>query len=203
MSSITITRRRDFRALQGLSDEDLMEMLQNGNDVAFTILVRRYYRRIRHYLFGFTRNREQSEDLTQETFLRVYRSRQSYRRIAKFSTWLYTIAGNLARSEFRRRKRRRFYSVGLSVDVGEQPYVVPDTQAAPDEKADTSLRTGLVHQALREIPESFRELLVLRDIQELTYEEIGAITGLPMGTVKSRLHRGRRKIHKLVAEAAD
>ena len=203
MSSITITRPSDVRAPQDLSDEDLMEMLQDGDDEAFTILVRRYYRRIRHYLFGFTRNREQSEDLTQETFLRVYRSRQSYRRIAKFSTWLYTIAGNLARSEFRRRKRSRFYSVGLSVDIGEQPDVMPDTQAAPDEKADKSLRTELVHQALREIPEGFRELLVLRDIQELTYEEIGDITGLPMGTVKSRLHRGRAKIHKLVAEAAD
>ena len=141
------------------------------------------------------------EDLLQETFLRVHRNRHSFEPIAKFSTWLYTIAGNLARSEYRRRKRQRPYSMN-SVNRDEEEYElqIPADTLAPDRHAERGIHDKHIQQALDQIPEDFREVVVLRDVQQLTYEEISEITGLPMGTVKSRINRGRTKLQELLAE---
>ena len=97
--------KRHFGALTAMSDEDLMSQFQMGTVEAFDILVSRYKDPLTNYIYRFLGDMKECEDLLQETFLRVYRNRHSYRRIAKFSTWLYTIAGNLARSEYRKRKR--------------------------------------------------------------------------------------------------
>lgn len=100
-----------YEELLRMSDEDLMAQFQAGTVEAFDILVSRYKDPLANYLYRFLGDPKEVEDLLQETFMRVYRNRHSYRRIAKFSTWLYTIAGNLARSEYRKRKRRRLYSL--------------------------------------------------------------------------------------------
>ena len=126
----TATSRYD--ALQQMSDEDLMEQFQAGTVEAFNILVDRYSERLMHYLYGFLGDTKRCEDLLQETFLRVYRNRHSYQRIAKFSTWLYTIAGNLARSEYRKRKRRRMYSIqSVNRDNEEYELAIPDESFSP------------------------------------------------------------------------
>ena len=119
-------------ALLLMSDEDLIGQFQAGTAKAFNILIDRYSERLMHYLYGFLSDRELCEDLLQETFLRVYRNRHSYRPIAKFSTWLYTIAGNLARSEYRKRKRRRMYSIQLvNRDNEEYELAIPDESFSP------------------------------------------------------------------------
>ena len=97
---------RYYDQLVQMSDEDLMSQFQAGTVEAFDILVSRYKDPLTNYIYRFLGDMKECEDLLQETFLRVYRNRHSYRRIAKYSTWLYTIAGNLARSEYRKRKRR-------------------------------------------------------------------------------------------------
>ena len=109
--------------LNQMSDEDLMEQFQAGTVEAFNLLVGRYSERLMRYLYGFLGDVKRCEDLLQETFLRVHRNRHSYQRIAKFSTWLYTIAGNLARSEYRKRKRRRLYSL-QSTNRDDEEYEV-------------------------------------------------------------------------------
>ncbi len=187
--------------LNQMSDEDLMEQFQAGTVEAFNLLVGRYSERLMRYLYGFLGDVKRCEDLLQETFLRVHRNRHSYQRIAKFSTWLYTIAGNLARSEYRKRKRRRMYSLqSVNRDNEEYELEIPDETFLPDRHAESMIQDAYIQQALHEIPNSFREVVVLRDIQQLAYEEIAEITGLPMGTVKSRINRGRTKLQALLKE---
>ena len=134
--------------------------------------------------------------------MRVYRNRHSFRPIARFSTWLYTIAGNLARSEYRRQKRRPAYSLQSTNRDGEEyELAIPDKSFfAPDREAERALHQGYIQDALETLPADFREAVMLRDVQQLTYDEIAEITGLAMGTVKSRIHRGRSKLQELLED---
>lgn len=182
-------------------DEDLMELFQAGTVEAYNILVDRYSERLMHYLYGFLGDKKRCEDLLQETFLRVHRNRHSYQRIAKFSTWLYTIAGNLARSEYRKQKRRHMYSIqSVSRDNEEYEMPLPDETFLPDKHTESALQDGYIQEALGSLPPNFREVVILRDVQQLAYGEIAQITGLPMGTVKSRINRGRSKLQSILRE---
>ncbi len=186
---------KNHAVLVAMTDEDLMSQFQMGTVEAFDILVSRYHDSLTNYIYRFLGDIKECEDLLQETFLRVYRNRHSYRRIAKFSTWLYTIAGNLARSEYRKRKRRRLYSLqSVNRDDEEYEVEIPDETFLPDKHAESTIQDRHIQEALAQIPEEFREVVVLRDVQQLAYEEIADITGLPMGTVKSRINRGRTKL---------
>lgn len=195
-------RIKDRRALlREQSDEDLMTHFQTGVVDAFDILVERYSERLFHYLYGFVKDERQVEDLLQETFMRVHRNRHAFEPIARFSTWLYTIAGNLARSEYRRRKRQRTYSLHSTGRDGEEYEMdIPAETLSPDRHTEAGIQDRHIQRALDLIPEDFREVVVLRDVQQLTYEEIADITGLPMGTVKSRINRGRTKLQELLKD---
>ncbi len=201
-SSASTAPTYTHRALLGeMSDEDLMAQFQAGTVTAFDLLVERYRGPLTSYIYRFLRDAEACEDLVQETFLRVHRNRHSYRRIARFSTWLYTIAGNLARSEYRQRKHRRVTSLQTTSRDDETYEIdVPDETFTPDEHTEGVLQGRYVREALAQIAEDFREVVVLRDVQQLTYDEIAQITGLPMGTVKSRINRGRTKLQALLKD---
>lgn len=190
-----------YAMLAEMSDEDLMSYFQAGTVEAFDLLVNRYKDPLTNYIYRFLGDMKECEDLLQETFLRVYRNRHSYRRIAKFSTWLYTIAGNLARSEYRKRKRRRLYSLqSINREEEEFELEIPDETFLPDRHTESTIQDHYIQEALKLIPEEFREVVVLRDVQQLAYEEIAEITGLPMGTVKSRINRGRTKLQALLKD---
>lgn len=192
---------KNHGVLAQMNDEDLMSQFQMGTVEAFDILVSRYRDPLSNYIYRFLGDMKECEDLLQETFLRVYRNRHSYRRIAKFSTWLYTIAGNLARSEYRKRKRRRVYSLqSVNRDDEEYEVEIPDETFSPDKHAESTIQDRHIQEALGQIPEEFREVVVLRDVQQLAYEEIADITGLPMGTVKSRINRGRTKLQGILKD---
>ena len=184
-----------------MSDEDLMELFQAGTEEAYSILMDRYSERLMHYLYGFLNDKKRCEDLLQETFLRVHRNRHSYKRIAKFSTWLYTIAGNLARSEYRKQKRRYMQSI-QSVNQNNEEYEMPlpDERFSPDKHTENAFHDQYVQNALNILPPAFREVVILRDIQQLSYYEVAEITGLPLGTVKSRINRGRSKLQSLLKD---
>jgi RNA polymerase sigma-70 factor (ECF subfamily) len=192
------TRREQLREL---SDEELMEQLQAGVVEALDILVDRYSERLSNYLYGFVGDEQKVSDLLQETFIRVFRNRHSYERIAKFSTWLYTIAGNLARTEYRKSKRDPTTSIyRTSRDNEEYEMQLPDGQRHPDRLADQPIYREEVQKALEQLDEPFREAVILRDKQQLSYKEIAEITGAPIGTVKSRIHRGRERLQELLDE---
>jgi len=175
------------------SDEDLIERFQKGDLYAFDLIVKRYKDQLLNFVFRFVGNQEEAEDIVQETFLRVYRKRKAYKRIAKFSTWIYTIAGNLSRTELRRRKRRRLFSVS---DLGfeDKDYEISDEGHNPESQVDGLIQEEIIQREIENLSPKFREVIILRDVQELSYEEISKIIKVPIGTVKSRVNRGRLKL---------
>lgn len=186
-------------SIRNLSDEDVMELLQGGYDQALQVIVERYEAKVQNFIVRYTHNLLDAEDLVQETFLRVFRSRHRYERIAKFSTWLYTIAFNLTKSLFKRSSKMQTTSIFAQddEDYGYERELVNDC-IQQDVSLDQSMCVHYVQQALEVIPKEFKEAVVLRDIQHLTYEEIVEITGVPMGTVKSRINRGRARLKSIL-----
>lgn len=185
--------------LQELSDEDLMERFQAGYEDAFNLLLTRYKDRLHNFLYRYTHDHQDCEDLVQETFYRVYRSRHSYERIAKFSTWMYTIAINLAKSLYKKKKRMTTVTIHKDPnDSEDRPMKIEDTDILPDDSLHEKMCVDQLEQALMQLSEDFREVVVLRDIQQLSYEEISEIADLPMGTVKSRINRGRAQLQEML-----
>ncbi len=185
--------------LYNLTDEDLMEHFQGGTIQAFNVLVSRYKDRLHNFLYRYTHSHEDCEDLVQETFLRVHRSRHSYERIAKFSTWMYTIALNLAKSLYKKKQRMQKVSIHEDPDDNEsREMTFEDSNILQDEELHQKLCIKELEKALMHLNEEFREAIVLRDIQELSYEEIAEITGTAMGTVKSRINRGRLQLQEIL-----
>lgn len=178
-----------------ISDEQLIARFQLGDVQAYDILVHRYKDQLLNFVFRFVGNRTDAEDIIQETFLRVYRNKHMYKEIAKFSTWVYTIAGNLAKTELRRRKRHKIFSVSNFVNE-EKDFDIPDRDHSPEKKVDSSIQESIIQKAIEKLPIKFKEVIVLRDIQGFAYEEISQILNIPLGTVKSRVNRGRLKLQE-------
>lgn len=183
--------------LKNMSDEDLMAKFQSGYEEAFNLLVERYQDRLHNFLYGYTHDHQDCEDLVQETFFRVFRSRHSYKPIAKFSTWMYTIAVNLAKSLYKKKKRMTKVTIHKDPDDSEdRPMKLEDNGILPDDSLHEKMCVDELENALMELSDDFREVVVLRDLQQLSYEEISEIADLPMGTVKSRINRGRAKLQE-------
>jgi RNA polymerase sigma-70 factor, ECF subfamily len=175
-----------------LSDEDLMIKFQSGDNLAFDELVRRYKQPLANFVFRYLSSYDDSLDIVQDTFIRVYQNKENYKTIAKFSTWLYTIASNLAKTHLRRSKRFKLFSSNIFKAKDEEYEVeYPDIDPTPEENTDKKLRAELVQKSLNKLSDHYKEVVILRDIMELSYEEISKITKLPEGTVKSRINRGR------------
>ena len=177
------------------SDEDLIERFQNGDLYAFDLIVKRYKNQLLNFVYRFLGNAEEAEDLVQETFLRVYRNRKAYQKVAKFSTWIYTIAGNLAKTELRKRKRRKFFSIS-DLGYNEKDYDISDEAYNPEKDVDGRMKEEIIYKEIDALSPKFREVILLRDVQQLSYEEISQIVNIPLGTVKSRVNRGRLKLQE-------
>ena len=187
--------------LNELTDEELiLEFQRNGTISAYEILVHRYKNPLINYVFRFLGDYEACVDIVQETMIKVYRYKDSYSSIAKFSTWIYTIAGNLARTEYQRRKRRKIFSINSYGDEKDETYEIPDESFDPERITDSGIKEKLIQDALEKVSKAYREVVILRDIQDLSYEEISEITNLPVGTVKSRINRGRAQLQKLLKD---
>ena len=182
-----------YKKNSDISDEELIKRFQNDDLAAYDIIIMRYKDQLLNFAYRFLGNVEESEDIVQETFLRLWRNRHAYRQIAKFSTWIYTIAGNLAKTELRKRKRRKVVSIS---DMGfdDKEYEIEDEMATTDSEVNSSLTEKIIQNAINELPPRFKEVIILRDIQELSYEDIGSILQIPLGTVKSRVNRARLKL---------
>jgi RNA polymerase sigma-70 factor (ECF subfamily) len=189
------------------TDARLVERLVARDERAFTTLVRSYERRVFSLLLRMIGNRAEAEDLAQEVFVQVFKAIGSFRGEAKLSTWIYRIAINLCKN---RSKYLRARHSGQEVELDSLKEQLPmgDAKGAnvaqverPDEMVSGKQVERIVQNAILELEPSFRECLVLRDVEDLSYEEIGAITGLPEGTVKSRIHRARAQLKELVESA--
>jgi RNA polymerase sigma-70 factor (ECF subfamily) len=186
--------------LRELSDEELIsEFQQNGTEEAFGIIVQRYKNPLINYVFRFLGDYEACSDVVQETMIKVYRYKDTYSSVAKFSTWIYTIAGNLARTEYRRQRRRNFFSIS---DYGEdqKQFDLPDEVYRPDVMTDSGIKDEIIQKALLKVKDAYREAVILRDIEGMSYEEIAEILGVNEGTVKSRINRGRAQLQDLLKD---
>lgn len=188
------------RNLYELTDEELIIEFQQNNTIrAYEILVQRYKNPLTNYVFRFLGDYEACVDIVQDTMIKVYRNKDAYKSIAKFSTWIYTIAGNLARTEYQRRKKRTILSLN-SYGEDDEPLDIPDDSYMPDAMTDAGIKEEIIQEALLKVNESYRNMVILRDIQDLSYEEIAEITGTNVGTVKSRINRGRAQLQKYLID---
>lgn len=181
-----------------VTDEDLMARTAEGDERAFTELVTRYKSRVFNLVSRLLNDQEASDDICQEVFVRVHLHRKNYRRGAKFSTWLFTIAANLAKNEIRRRKRRRNWSSldHLQENLNDSSMQLMDPKANRERDVEVQQLQGVVGEAIEALPEKYRTSLVLRDIDGLAYEEIAEVLGIPGGTVRSRINRARMMLKK-------
>ena len=175
------------------TDEQLIGRFQAGDERAYVELVNRYKDRLFNFIFPFFGDVEQSEDVVQETMLRLYEKKHYYKEIAKFSTWIYTIARNLANTELRKRKRRKTTYLS-QMSKGDLQYDIPAIQDDVDQDLQNEFMRNRINQAIDALPDHFKTVIILRDIQELSYDDISNIVEVPLGTIKSRINRARLQL---------
>ncbi len=180
-----------------MEENQVVRLAQQGDQEAFSVLVRAYQNRVFGLALNVVHNRETADDLTQEIFLKAYLSLPRFRFQSEFGTWLYQIAMNHIRDYLRKRKKEKDQ---LSLDGIPEPRL-PEKELSLQlaEGQEEERRRLLLRQKLEEMPDKYRLILSLRDIQGLSYEEIGKILKLSPGTVDSRLHRARRLLRKKLA----
>lgn len=185
-----------------VTDNSLVKDFIAGSDAAFTQLVGRYKDSITNYINMMVGDYDIAVDLSQETFLRVYQNIHRYSNLYQFSTWIYRIATNLAIDEMRYRKRRGqvFYRNVWGGRQAEEPdgaeFELRDTRRSPRDEVLRKESGRVLEEAIRSLPKKYRTAFVMKEVQELPYEEIAKILKCSPGTIKSRLHRARELLQR-------
>ncbi len=194
-------------ALEELEDAALVRQYLAGTERAFAVLVTRYQARLLHFVARTIGDRDRAEDLVQEAFVRVARHLHRFDDTKKFSTWIYTIASNLAKNELRNRARSPlvlFQTLTGGRDEDEdRPLEFEDKADTPDVQLDRREMRAVIDAAVARLPKHHREVFVLRELEGRPYEEIAEITRTNLGTVKSRLNRARTAFAGLVGPVLD
>lgn len=183
--------------LDDAEDKRLVAALARGDDEALRALVERWQLPLRQFVFRFVQQLEDTEDIVQETFVRVYRHRERYRPERKFSTWLFTIAVNLCRNHAARRRRRPTLSLD---DMGEtgthnrNEAVSPE--ASPPDRVESTERAAAVRAAIHELPADLRTAVLLFEYEHLSHAEIAAIESTTAKAIETRLYRARQQLRK-------
>tara|TARA_A100001037_G_scaffold120481_1_gene109671 strand:- start:121 stop:747 length:627 start_codon:yes stop_codon:yes gene_type:complete len=196
MNAQTVVVSQDLpdRALDDLTDEELVSAHLQGRPGAFHRLYDRYRDRLIHFITRKTGDPDRAQDLVQEAFIRVTRHLHRFDTSKKFSTWIYTIAGNLSKNELRNRSRSPlvlFQRLTNNWDDEHRPLQFEDYSTKPDDLYRKRYLRRLVEDTVQTLPEHHQLVFRLRELEGKSYEEISDITGVNLGTVKSRLHRAR------------
>jgi len=195
MSTRTIT----LNTIRDLSDVELIASAIRGREDGFEELVRRYQRSITSYVFRMLNNYDASLDVTQEVFIKVYNSLERYSSDYKFSTWLYRIAHNAAIDYMRRNSMNR-QSIETENADGAYQLQLESPSPTPEQEQERSEWRTEIESVVKCLPSAYRELILLRHAQDLSYDEIAEISGLPLGTVKNRLFRAREMMREIFIE---
>ncbi len=171
-----------------LDDQQLVTASKRGDQDAFAQLVQRYQRRIFNLVYRMLQQYEEASEITQETFLAAWQGLPSFRGDARFATWLYRIAYNCALKQLETRKRDRALQAALQA---EQALESEDTYKSADAQIDEHERQAFVQEHLSRLPAKYRAVLILRHLQDMTYEEMAEILTMPVGTIKTHLFRAR------------
>ena len=180
------------------SDAELIERCLQKDNSAWELIVGRYKRNVFHIGYKFTGRHDDAEDLTQEIFLKVFRSLEKFNRDADFSTWLSSVARNFCIDHYRASKREKEVLVEDLVAFDLAP---ASTGSSPHRALEDRDRRSFLRRGLEALPDKLREAVVLRDLQGLSYQEMADRLGLPEGTVKSRINRGREELSRLLLRA--
>lgn len=187
--------------LRRLDDSGVVSAFLQGEERAFQEMVERYQTRLLNFIYRTIGDRERAEDLVQEVFIRVYRHLHRFDRSKKFSTWIYTIASNLAKNELRNRSRNPlvlFQTIRKTWQDEDRPLQFEDPSNRPDDLFRKRHLRELVEQSVGRLPEHHRQVFILRELEGKSYEEIAEITACNLGTVKSRLNRARNAFAAII-----
>ena len=198
MSVLTATPT--LKQAAAIGDAELVVRALRGRDDGFEELVRRYQRPIVSYVYRMTGDYDAALDLTQEVFIKVYNSLARYRPEYKFSTWIYRIAHNAAVDHLRRQPSRpqALDQTARDGETYERP--VASDAPNPEQLSERAELSAEIEDVIRQLPASYRELIVLRHAHDLSYDEIAEVTGLPLGTVKNRIFRAREAMREPLLE---
>jgi len=172
-----------------MEEQELMRQVQHGDEMAFSEIVRRYKDKIVNFLWQLTRNYQVAVELSQETFMRVYFKANKYKPVAPLSSWIYTIASNLAKTEMKRSHRV------MMVSLDDENYRYFERTAAKRNPEDSGLNQR-IRQALDSLHPRYRIPVILKDLEGFSQEEIAQILKKPLGTIKARISRGRNYLKK-------
>lgn len=192
--------------LRAMDDSAAVSAFLGGEERAFTELVERYQTRLLNFIYRTIGDREKAEDLVQEVFIRVHRHLHRFDRSKKFSTWVYTIASNLAKNELRNRSRNPlvlFQTVQKNCEDDDRPVEFEDPNSRPDDMYHQRHLQKIVAETVSKLPEHHRNVFILRELEGKSYEEIAEITDCNLGTVKSRLNRARNSFAEIIAPFVD
>jgi len=181
-------------------EEELITRSQNGDINAFEELVAKYERKVFSIAFRFMGNQEDASDLAQEAFLKAYQSIKQFRKEASFSTWICRIVSNVCRDELRKLKRSSQTSLDEEVwlEEGTVAKQIKDNRPTPEQIYENNELKGYLQNLINNLIPEYRMVVILRDIQDYSYEEISEILGCSLGTVKSRLYRGRKALREQI-----
>lgn len=179
----------DMKRETAPDDRELVARMRDGDAEALRLLMERYQQRVFALVFGIVRDRHEVEDVAQEVFLKVFLRISAFDGRSKFYTWLYRVAANAAKDHVKKRRRRP--AVALDEDAG-----IKDASGGPTDQAEASESRAMVRAAIAALPPRYREVLALRELEEMTYSEIAGTLNLSMGTVESRLHRARARLKR-------
>ena len=189
------------------ADEDLMVLYQKGEVRAFEVLLSRHRKPVYNFILRFVGDKETAEDILQEAFMRVIKGAEAYKRQAKFTTWLYTIARNLCVDQTRRRKHRKHASLDAPMDTSEESGtlmdVIPGNDMASDRKAVNKQLHETMQQAIAGLSEEQREVFLMREFLDMPFKQIADVVGVPENTVKSRMRYALEKLRLELDEYKD
>lgn len=189
------------KPIEQLSDAEVIQRFKAGNKEVFRVLVDRHSRRAYQIAYGVLGNKMDAEEVAQDVFVRIYKALKKFRGDAQFSTWMYRIAMNLARNKYRWNKTRggrRNISLEATQEKEENAFGIqlPANEASPDEQAQLTEFQRNVMREIDNLPPLYREALVLRNVEEMSYEQIAEVLDCKLGTIKSRIARARDELKK-------
>ncbi len=177
------------------SDEQLISRFQAGDENAYVELVNRFKDKLTNFVYYFLKDEELSEDIVQDTFIKLYEKKNYYRPVAKFSTWIYTIARNLANTELRKKNRAKIMYLS-QIKYDNKNHELRSKDQSLISMIENEYLLDELNSAIDRLPDNYKTAIILRDIQGLNYEEISKIVGVPLGTIKSRINRARLQLQE-------